>query len=231
MQNTTISGTVAYFSIYYKQLKRGGKAEIMDDSWQRKYALLIAIAISVFSAFMLLFLMICFGFLPVRTIEGSMFIGLTLPTIVSLYLFPKLCQSVLMSESNKFLKEMNKKWKSILYLVVFSILYGVMYRREFESIPMICIVIFHYTIVSLGEEFTYRKLILRLLNIRYKTWVAIIISAIMFSFILHINENLILNLLIRFPMGIVFGCVAVKTNSIAYTVVLHTIYNLIVLIL
>ena len=126
---------------------------------------------------------------------------------------------------------MNKKWKSILYLVVFSILYGVMYRREFESIPMICIVIFHYTIVSLGEEFTYRKLILRLLNIRYKTWVAIIISAIMFSFILHINENLILNLLIRFPMGIVFGCVAVKTNSIAYTVVLHTIYNLIVLIL
>lgn len=203
----------------------------MNDSWKRKYALLIAIAISVISAFMLLFLMMCFGFLPIRTIEGSMFAGLTLPTAISLYLFPKLCQRKLMLESNKPLKEIDKKWKSILCLVGFAVLYSLVCRKEFESVSMMCMIIFHYTVVSLGEEFTYRKLILGLLDARYKTWIAVVTNAFMFSFILHINENLITNLLIRFPMGVVLGCIAVKTNSIAYTIVLHTIYNLLVLIL
>lgn len=203
----------------------------MNESWKRKYALLIAIAISVISAFMLLFLMICFGFFPIRTMEGSMLVGLTLPTVISLYLFPKLCQKVLMPESNKPLKEAAQRWRAILYLVGFAVLYGIICRGQFESIPMMVVIILHYTAVSLGEEFTYRKLILGLLDTRYKTWIAVAANAIMFSFVLHINEDLIANLLIRFPMGIVLGCIAVKTNSIAYTIVLHTIYNLIVLIL
>ncbi|MFR6275769.1 MAG: lysostaphin resistance A-like protein [Blautia sp.] len=203
----------------------------MNESWKRKYSLLIAIAISVISAFMLLFLMICFGFFPIRIMEGSMLVGLTMPTVISLYLFPKLCQKTLMPERNKSPKEMKQRWKAILFLVGFAVLYGIICRKEFESIPMMAVIILHYTSVSLGEEFTYRKLILGLLNTRYKTWIAVVVNAIMFSFILHINEDLIANLLIRFPMGIVLGCIAVKTNTIAYTIVLHTIYNLIVLIL
>ena len=91
--------------------------------------------------------------------------------------------------------------------------------------------IFHYIVVSVGEEFTYRKLILKLLNERYKTNIAVVISAFLFSFLLHINESLLGNLLIRFPIGIVLGFIAVKTESIAYTIILHTMYNLIVLIL
>ena len=203
----------------------------MNESWKRKYSLLIAIAISVISAFMLLFLMICFGFFPIRIMEGSMLVGLTMPTVISLYLFPKLCQKTLMPERNKSPKEMKQRWKAILFLVGFAVLYGIICRKEFESIPMMAVIILHYTAVSLGEEFTYRKLILGLLNTRYITWIAVVVNAIMFSFILHINEDLIANLLIRFPMGIVLGCIAVKTNTIAYTIVLHTIYNLIVLIL
>ena len=203
----------------------------MNESWKRKYSLLIAIAISVISAFMLLFLMICFGFFPIRIMEGSMLVGLTMPTVISLYLFPKLCQKTLMPERNKSPKEMKQRWKAILFLVGFAVLYGIICRKEFESIPMMAVIILHFTAVSLGEEFTYRKLILGLLNTRYKTWIAVVVNAIMFSFILHINEDLIANLLIRFPMGIVLGCIAVKTNTIAYTIVLHTIYNLIVLIL
>ena len=203
----------------------------MNESWKRKYSLLIAIAISVISAFMLLFLMICFGFFPIRIMEGSMLVGLTMPTVISLYLFPKLCQKTLMPERNKSPKEMKQRWKAILFLVGFAVLYGIICRKEFESIPMMAVIILHYTAVSLGEEFTYRKLILGLLNTRYKTWIAVVVNAIMFSFILHINEDLIANLLIRFPMGIVLGCIAVKKNTIAYTIVLHTIYNLIELIL
>lgn len=203
----------------------------MKDSWKRKYALLMAITISVISAFMLLFLMICFGILPIGSIEGSMLVGLTLPTVISLYLFPKLCQKILIPESGKTLKEKDKIWKSILCLAGFAFLYAIMFRKEFESISMMCMIIFHYTIVSLGEEFTYRKLILGLLKARYKIGIAIVMNAFMFSFILHINGDMGANLLIRFPLGIVLGYIAVKTNTIAYTIVLHTIYNLIVLVL
>lgn len=202
----------------------------MNGSWKRKYILLISLAISSISAFLLLFLIICFGFLPAKTIGGSMLVGLTLPTFISLYLFPKLCQKVLIPEESKVFK-IEKRWKPFLYLIFFGIVYCLMYNKEFDSVPMMCIIIFHYTVVSLGEEFTYRKLILRLLKEKYKTWIAILVSAIMFSFILHINEDLVVNLLIRFPLGIVFGCVAVKTDSISYTIALHTIYNLIILIL
>ena len=157
----------------------------MNESWKRKYSLLIAIAISVISAFMLLFLMICFGFFPIRIMEGSMLVGLTMPTVISLYLFPKLCQKTLMPERNKSPKEMKQRWKAILFLVGFAVLYGIICRKEFESIPMMAVIILHYTAVSLGEEFTYRKLILGLLNTRYKTWIAVVVNAIMFSFILR----------------------------------------------
>lgn len=195
----------------------------MNEFWIRKYALIIAIAIAAFSAFLLLFLMICFGFFPIRIMEGSVLVRLTLPTVISLYLFPKLCQRGLILNKNKSSKEMNQRWKSILCLIGFIVLYGIICSKEFASIPMMVVIIFHYTVVSLGEEFTYRKLILGLLDTKYKTYIAIVISALMFSFILHINEDLIVNLLIRFPMGIVLGCIAVKTNSIAYTIVLHSI--------
>ena len=96
---------------------------------------------------------------------------------------------------------------------------------------MMCVIMLHYTIVSLGEEFTYRKLIIGLLKEKYKTWISILVSAILFAFILHMSEDIVTNLFIRFPMGVILGCIAVKTNSIAYTVVLHTIYNLIVFII
>lgn len=203
----------------------------MDDSGKRKYALLIALSVSVISAFLLLFLMICFSFLPIKTREASMFVGLTVPTIISLYLFPKLCQKVLMLDVKENFKKNEKKWRAFLYLAGYIVLYSIICRKEFESISMMCMIIFHYMIVSLGEEFTYRKFIINLLKTCYKTRGAVVISAMMFSFILHINEGVITNLLIRFPLGLVFGCVAIKNDSIEYTIVLHTIYNLTVLIL
>ena len=202
-----------------------------DESWKRKYALLIALTISVISAFILLFLMICFSFFDIRTMEGSMLVGLTLPTVISLYLLPKLFQWIFETKINRTANKMFQRWKSILFLTGFGVLYIMIYWEKFESVPMMLVIILHYTVVSLGEEFTNRKLILGLLGRRYKTWIAVVASAFMFAFILHISENFVINLLIRFPMGIVFGCIAVKTDTIAYTIVLHTIYNLIMLIL
>lgn len=201
-----------------------------NELWE-KNVLLIALAISSISAFILLFLIISFSFFSVRTRESSMLMGLTLPTVISLYLFPKLCQIILLPSSYKPVNGKIQIAKTILILAVFGVLYIIICKEKFESIPMMMVIIFHYTAVSLGEEFTYRKLVLGLLHRRYKTWIAVAVSAFMFAFILHISESFLINFLIRFPMGIVFGFIAVKNNTITYTIVLHTIYNLIVLVL
>lgn len=131
-----------------------------DESWKRKYALLIALTISVISAFILLFLMICFSFFDIRTMEGSMLVGLTLPTVISLYLLPKLFQWIFETKINRTANKMFQRWKSILFLTGFGVLYIMIYWEKFESVPMMLVIILHYTVVSLGEEFTYRKLIL-----------------------------------------------------------------------
>ncbi|WP_420911378.1 CPBP family intramembrane glutamic endopeptidase [Kandleria vitulina] len=91
-------------------------------------------------------------------------------------------------------------------------------------------IILHYSIVSLGEEYTYRTLILDVLKQKYKVWISIAISALLFSFILHINEDILINLLIRFPIGLILGYISNKTNTIMYSIILHTIYNLMIFI-
>ena len=124
-----------------------------DESWKRKYALLIALTISVISAFILLFLMICFSFFDIRTMEGSMLVGLTLPTVISLYLLPKLFQWIFETKINRTANKMFQRWKSILFLTGFGVLYIMIYWEKFESVPMMLVIILHYTVVSLGQEF------------------------------------------------------------------------------
>lgn len=201
------------------------------DTWEKRYAILVALAISVFTAFMLLSLIICLGMIPVSGIEGSMIMGLTVPTIISLYLVPKVLYKFLLPIRGKTKANTKIECVIIIVFLAFCILYGIRYRAEFESRAMMCTVILHYTVVSIGEEFTYRKLIPQILARRYKYWVGIVLSAVMFAFVLHINEAVTVNLLIRFPMGIAFGFIAMKSERITYTVILHTIYNLIVLVI
>lgn len=158
-----------------------------------------------------------------------MLVGLTVPTALALYLLPKVIQRLLFSNTKKVTTCIRKHWIAIGCYIVFCVIYILYFKGEFESNLMLITVIFHYTIVSLGEEFTYRRLIPQILCTRYKVWTSILISAFMFAFILHMNESLLLNLLIRFPMGVVFGYITTRTNSIITTVVLHTVYNLVVL--
>jgi len=203
----------------------------MTESLKSRYSLWMAVGISATSAFILLFLMLLFHLIPVTKMEVGMIVGLTIPTVIALYLYPKIYERILaLEEKNK--KEGRKRiLVSFLCFTCFVLLYGIICMAEFHSLSMMCVIIIHYIVVSLGEEFTYRKLIISLLNKKYKTWIAIIVSAFLFAFILHMNEDIVINLFIRFPMGVILGCIAVKTNSIAYTVVLHTIYNLILFIM
>jgi membrane protease YdiL (CAAX protease family) len=199
----------------------------MNDYLKKDYALLTSLTISVITSCILLLLMITFSIIPVKTKEISMLITLTLPTIISLYLLPKSLSKFLIKNKNISIKEIIF---TITFLLVFSIIYGLLFLNKFDSLSMMIIIILHYSIVSLGEEYTYRTLILDVLKQKYKVWISIAISALLFSFILHINEDILINLLIRFPIGLILGYISNKTNTIMYSIILHTIYNLMIFI-
>ncbi|SEJ28934.1 hypothetical protein SAMN05216514_12019 [Kandleria vitulina] len=199
----------------------------MNDYLKKDYALLTSLTISVITSCILLLLMITFSIIPVKTKEISMLITLTLPTIISLYLLPKSLSKFLIKNKNISIKEIIF---TITFLLVFSIIYGLLFLNKFDSLSMMIIIILHYSIVSLGEEYTYRTLILDVLKQKYKVWISITISALLFSFILHINEDILINLLIRFPIGLILGYISNKTNTIMYSIILHTIYNLMIFI-
>ncbi len=199
----------------------------MNDYLKKDYALLTSLTISVITSCILLLLMITFSIIPVKTKEISMLITLTLPTIISLYLLPKSLSKFLIKNKNISIKEIIF---TITFLLVFSIIYGLLFLNKFDSLSMMIMIILHYSIVSLGEEYTYRTLILDVLKQKYKVWISIAISALLFSFILHINEDILINLLIRFPIGLILGYISNKTNTIMYSIILHTIYNLMIFI-
>lgn len=101
-------------------------------------------------------------------------------------------------------------------------------QDKFENGGDFLLLVFHYLIVSLGEEYMYRDLMLNSLRSSYSIYVSVILSSILFAFIGHINESIIINLVVRFPLGLILGWIASKTNSITYPIIIHTLYNLIV---
>ena len=77
------------------------------------------------------------------------------------------------------------------------------------------------------EELFYRKFLLKKLTNKYNLTTALIISSFCFS-IIHIQTPN--NLITAFIVGIIFGLIYMHTKKIGYTIILHTIINLIIII-
>lgn len=60
--------------------------------------------------------------------------------------------------------------------------------------------------------------------------ISCIISSIVFAFILHNNEDFVTNLVIRLPLALGLSGIYVKTKSLSLPIVIHAIYNLLVMI-
>ncbi|EOV2137471.1 CPBP family intramembrane glutamic endopeptidase, partial [Staphylococcus pseudintermedius] len=60
-----------------------------------------------------------------------------------------------------------------------------------------------YAVVALGEEFLFRHLIFILLMRSFNNKESILIGSLLFALILHLNGNLFINLLTKFPFSII----------------------------
>ncbi|CQR23831.1 metal-dependent membrane protease [Streptococcus varani] len=86
---------------------------------------------------------------------------------------------------------------------------------------------FHQMVISICEEVLFRYIIYRLIRENYNYVMAILISAVLFGFVLHLNYPVYDNLFIRTPLGILFSIFATKIG-LHYAVAGHWIYNLVV---
>ena len=99
-----------------------------------------------------------------------------------------------------------------------------------ESKMLMIALIVHYIALGVSEEYLSRVVILKLLSEKYGKVASIVISAMIFSFVLHNNESFIINCVVRTPLGLVFGYITNKTECSYYTMSLHALYDLAVVL-
>ncbi|HFI0420425.1 TPA: lysostaphin resistance A-like protein [Streptococcus suis] len=82
-------------------------------------------------------------------------------------------------------------------------------------------------IIATCEEFLFRYLIYRILKSEYPTWLAMLVTSLLFGVLLHMNYPLLDNLIIRTPLGLLFSILATRFG-LQYAIGGHWIYNLLV---
>lgn len=189
-----------------------------------KNPLIIALALVVINLMSLLALII---FSSVLNVE-SPFLMMTLPTVISFLILPKILLKFLKVNDNldifRYLKT------SILVFVLFLVFYIFTFSSKLD-LNFVVFWIIHYLFVATGEEYIYRHLLINLLGKKMSVLVSCIVSSLVFAFILHNNEVLVTNLCYRLPLALLLSGIYVKTKSLSLTIVVHTIYNLIVMII
>lgn len=82
-------------------------------------------------------------------------------------------------------------------------------------------------VIAFSEEYLFRNLIFKYLKRELGLLMAIIINSIVFAFLLHMNADLLMNLIVRLPLGI--GLSLLKHYfGLGKAVLAHWLYNAIV---
>ena len=83
--------------------------------------------------------------------------------------------------------------------------------------------------ISFAEEFWCKGILFYQLKKIFPHKAAVIIlSAVIFSFVTHMNGDLWANLLIRMPVGIITGIIYEKDKSLVLPISIHFIYNVLI---
>lgn len=173
------------------------------------------IGVSIFAIYVSLLLSILFG---VNSIEDNSLLNnlfyYSLPIIMGLVIFP-LCMVHFKVLSVDIKPNFAIGYIELGYLLIAAIVIILRLDTGLEYILSVFIIAF-------SEEFLFRHFLINDSNNKY----ILLISSLVFAFIVHINEPLFSNLLIRFPLGLVLGIVFRKKKNLIGCIVLHFIYNL-----
>ncbi|WP_325167724.1 CPBP family glutamic-type intramembrane protease [Staphylococcus haemolyticus] len=84
-----------------------------------------------------------------------------------------------------------------------------------------------YLTIAMGEEYLFREVVYKILLNNFSFINSIIIGSLLFSLLLHLNESIITNLLIRFPSSILLYLLR-YAFGLRVSISVHWIYNILV---
>lgn len=165
---------------------------------------------------------------------SNMIVTLTIPTFLCLAVFPvRTMKRNKISIKDFFICIPNTKntiRRCMFYIFVsFAILIVAGCMDSFKTTFWMFFI--HYLSVAVSEEVLARGVILYYLKQLFRLPVAIIISALIFAFVFHSNSNQLMNLCVRFPLGLIFSLITERTKSILPSICLHWGYDVLVTIL
>lgn len=111
--------------------------------------------------------------------------------------------------------KLNKKSAIVLLLLVF--LFNFLILRSHE--------LYTALIVATCEEYLFRYLLYGILVRTFNKNQAIIITAVLFGVLLHLNGNLLVNIFTKIPAGIILSQLAVRFG-LQYSISFHWLYNM-----
>ncbi|HAA64893.1 MAG TPA: CPBP family intramembrane metalloprotease, partial [Thermoanaerobacter sp.] len=116
-------------------------------------------------------------------------------------------------------------------LVSFAILLASILTIYHIEQTLFFILVLHNFAVALSEEILVRGVILTELKKIFNVYSSIVIDALIFAFVFHANEDIKINLFIRFPLGLILALIATRVKSIHPCVLLHWAYNVAVVLI
>lgn len=151
----------------------------------------------------------------------------TLSVVVSFLLLPYGFVSYLEPGLNRDVANYCRFWLpcliiSLLSSVLFNVLFGRLDALGFLGISL------KYGSVAFGEELLCRYYSQNLLEKELPYWLAICLQAALFSFALHSGFPFYLNLLLRFPIGIILTIICQKTKSLPLVMGIHYLYDMVI---
>lgn len=142
--------------------------------------------------------------------------------ILGFILFPIKLVEKISGERVKFVPSEYFDGKRLIIelLIIFLVAYQ---RINFEGVVF-------YFVIAVCEEYLFGDLMLKVLNKSFSQKASVIIGALLFSLVLHLNDGFLVNLLFKFPISLVFYYLAIKfklQDAIFY----HWLHNIIVSII
>ena len=92
---------------------------------------------------------------------------------------------------------------------------------ESDAFPLLKTLLYVAVFVPIIEELLFRGFVLDLALESYGSWPSIFISAVIFG-IVHLNPIGVLN---AFLLGLIYGYVRIRTNSLFPSIFLHSMWN------
>lgn len=137
------------------------------------------------------------------------------------------------SLSQMGLKFRANKTNIVLLIINFGVLVAAAatYAVQISSTAEFVTKLIHIMVIGITEEIMMRGIVFNDLEEKFNTVIAIVLNSLIFAFIYHSGSDLLSNLLVRFPLGLILSLVRVKTKNVYNSIVMHSWYNMLMLVI